>query len=168
MVRNPHRASGIPGQGDRRERHCGYMRTYLVTLKEYAQDCGGCNDIRLCIERQDLGGFDDGVVVGPGLFETMREQFCTGGVRREPQTRKPVAAAQNPPTIQRTFFIVMPPLCNLTFFVPVLRCASLVGCGEIVVRCWSAAGAFAGAAGTATLWVWIRFDLDGCLELERV
>jgi len=39
----------------------------------------------------------------------------TGGLRREPRTRKPVAAAQNPPTSQRTFFIEMPPLCNLTF-----------------------------------------------------
>jgi hypothetical protein len=29
----------------------------------------------LCIERWDLGGFDDGVVVGPGLFEAMREEL---------------------------------------------------------------------------------------------
>jgi hypothetical protein len=43
-----------------------------VLLKEYAHRLGGCNDIRLCIKRWDL---DDGVVVGPGLFKTMGEQF---------------------------------------------------------------------------------------------
>jgi hypothetical protein len=32
----------------------------------------------------------------------------TGGLRLEPNTRKPVAAAQNPPTIQITFFIAFP------------------------------------------------------------
>src|SRR5438309_12011711 len=41
---NSHRASGIPGEGDRRERHCGYIgRTWLL-LKQYAQGREGCND----------------------------------------------------------------------------------------------------------------------------
>jgi hypothetical protein len=46
-----------------------------VLLKEYAHDCGGCNHFRLCIKRWDLGGFDDGAVVGPGRFEAVRQQF---------------------------------------------------------------------------------------------
>src|SRR5258708_4012844 len=41
----------------------------------------------------------------------------TGGIRFQFQARKPVAAAQNSPTIQRAFFMVLPPRCVL---IPIL------------------------------------------------
>jgi hypothetical protein len=95
-----------------------------------------------------------------------RASSSTGGVRLQLHTKKPVAAAQNPPTIHRTFFIA---------FGPLLRCDA--SCLEYDALRGSdgldfcrfarpGCGAFVGMAGTATLWVWIRFDLDGCWGSE--
>ena len=56
-------------------------------FKEYAHVSGGCNDFCLCIKRWDLGGFDDGVVVGPGLFEAVGEEFDRLGTTGTPDQK---------------------------------------------------------------------------------
>ena len=90
-------------------------------------------------------------------------------------TRKPVAAAQNPPTIQKTFFIALLPLSRSDFELPggamrflnsSMHFRGLDAAKFCCVADW--VEAIAGVAGTTTLWVWIRFDSDGCWELERV
>jgi hypothetical protein len=48
---------------------------YLVTLKRIRLRVRGCNEFRLCIKREELDGFYDGVVVGPGFFKAMCEEF---------------------------------------------------------------------------------------------
>ena len=46
----------------------------------------GCNEFRLAFKRGELDGFDDGVMVGPGSFKPVGEEFDgrgSGGVPSE-------------------------------------------------------------------------------------
>src|SRR6202041_2972381 len=89
----------------------------------------------------------------------------TGSVRLREKTRNPVAAAQNPPTIQRTFFIAMTPLFDSA---PTSLTMWLVGWMRRSSRAFVEGVRFVAYRGTrvaATLLVWIRFGLVAGLAL---
>jgi hypothetical protein len=86
-------------------------------------------------------------------------------------TRKPVAAAQNPPTIQRTFFITLPPLCVLMpIFLDYLDYDAPRRLDA--AKFWSVAGGGLRLSRVTRerlhFRVWIRFDSVVRLGLERV
>jgi hypothetical protein len=88
-------------------------------------------------------------------------------VRLQFQTKKPVAAAQNPPIIQRTFFIELPLFIfyfRSSWHYTALSAWMRQGSDVLLVCEWG----FEVVAGTTTLWVWIRFDSVVRWELERV
>jgi hypothetical protein len=92
-------------------------------------------------------------MVGPGFFETVRQQFDGRrplAVPYEKTGRRGTKSTHHPKNI---FHYVAPSLCSDADLSGLsgLRCTSPVGCGKVLERCWWRIEAFAGEAGTATL-----------------
>jgi hypothetical protein len=68
---------------------------YLVTLKRIRLRVRGCNEFRLCIKREGLDGFYDGVVVGPGFFEAIRKELNGEGAARVPDHKAERCSAES-------------------------------------------------------------------------
>jgi hypothetical protein len=89
-----------------------------------------------CIKRLDLAGLNDGMVVCPGLFEAMRQQFDGLGAVGIPDEEASCGCAKsaNHPK-------------NISHFIDLLP--SDAGCWKYDARCETDAGKFCCAAGFA-------------------
>jgi hypothetical protein len=152
--------------------------SYLFLLKEYAHGCGGCNDIRLCIKLWDLHWVRRRYDGRPRLVRdgapSVRRGACACSSIAE--TRLPRRRIH--PLSKEHFSLRCPffPSSDLIFVssdaLAGMRCTCegrmRQGTEALLDGMEAGMSAFVGAAETATLWIWIRFDLVGCWELERV
>jgi hypothetical protein len=67
----------------------------------------------LCIKRGHLGSFDDGVMVGPSLFETVREQFDGRGTPAVPYQKASCRCAKTAHHPKNILHCVAPYLCSV-------------------------------------------------------
>jgi hypothetical protein len=147
-------------------------------FKEYAHGQVRCNDIRLCIERWDLRWFRRRCDGRPrpvrGDARGVRREACACcSILKSRLPRRRI----HPPS--KEHFSCVAPLSRSDFDLPgtAMRLLILRSDPAMHFAGWMRQSSdvllvvvetIAGVAGTTTLWVWIRFDSDGCLGLERV
>jgi hypothetical protein len=119
---------------------------YLVTLKRIRLRVRGCNEFRLCIKRRELDGFYDGVVVGPGFFKAMCEEFNRKGAAGVPDHKAERCSAESTDHTKNVFHGGAP---LFTAGMALWFDASCgVGCGKYLWRLPILPEVFTGATGT--------------------
>jgi hypothetical protein len=104
----------------------------------------------LRLKQEDLDGFDDGVVIGPGRFETMRKQFDRRRTIATPHQKPSCRCAESTDHPKNTLHASNPSLRSDADCLEYDALCSLDG-GRIFDASLVWAGTFVGAGRTATL-----------------